>query len=266
MTVATKAWATFALLFGMGFAILLRRAEARGTPFASFYLRRLVALGAIGAAAQVFFGAGILLDYALWGLPLLIVRKWSTRSLLVLAVLAASAGPLYDVGRNAIEAATLAREAATVAAHQRTEEATTERAALHTTEAEGGYGQLFRARLNDMADAYLNPQVLIPGASFALFLLGFLAMRYGVIEQPRRNVRPIATAMMLGTRVLGELLVAPAAGADTFRDFRHCGAREGRAWDRQRPVAGIHVCWSARVASCVLSGVGAASPSLRRSG
>lgn len=198
MTVATKAWATFALLFGMGFAILLRRAEARGTPFASFYLRRLVALGAIGAAAQVFFGAAILLDYALWGLPLLLVRKWSTRSLLVLAVVAASAGPLYDVGRHAIEAATLAREAATVAAHQRTEEATTERAALHTTEAEGGYGQLFRARLNDMADAYLNPQVLIPRASFALFLLGFLAMRYGVIEQPRRNVRPIATAMLLG--------------------------------------------------------------------
>lgn len=198
MAVETKAWATFALLFGMGFAILLRRVEARGAPFASFYLRRLLVLGAIGAAAQVFFGAGILLDYALWGLPLLIVRKWSTRWLLVLALLAASAHPLYEVGRHALEAATLGREVATVAAQQRTQEATTERAELRTTEAGGGYGQLFRARLNHMDYTYLNPQVLIPGASLALFLLGLVAVRYGVIEQPRRNVRPIAIAMLLG--------------------------------------------------------------------
>jgi Predicted membrane protein len=198
MAVETKAWATFAFLFGIGFAILLRRAEARGTPFASFYLRRLLALGAIGAAAQVFFHAGVLLDYALWGLPLLLVRKWSTRSLLVLAVVAGSATPLYDVGRHAIEAATLGRETATVAAHQRSEEAATKLAALRTTEAEGGYGELFRARLNHMAHTYLNPQVLIPGVSFALFLLGLLAVRYGIIEQPRRNVRPIAIAMLLG--------------------------------------------------------------------
>src|SRR4051812_45475137 len=35
-----KAWGTFAFLFGVGFAVLLRRLEARGAPITRIYLRR----------------------------------------------------------------------------------------------------------------------------------------------------------------------------------------------------------------------------------
>jgi uncharacterized protein len=118
--------------------------------------------------------------------------------LLVLAILAASAGPLYEVGRRAVEGDIMGREAAAEAAHQRTREMTEERAALRTTEAEGSYLQLFKARLSHMAYTYLTPQALIPGASFTLFLIGMLAVRYGVIEQPLRHVRLITSAMALG--------------------------------------------------------------------
>src|SRR4029079_16945789 len=40
--------AMFAILFGVGFAVQLRRAEGRGRSFESFYLRRLAGLAAFG--------------------------------------------------------------------------------------------------------------------------------------------------------------------------------------------------------------------------
>ena len=61
-----KAWATFAFLFGVGFAVLLRRAERAGRPIVALYLRRLAALAVIAIALEVFTGFTILLDYALW--------------------------------------------------------------------------------------------------------------------------------------------------------------------------------------------------------
>src|SRR4029453_384275 len=68
--VESKSHGTFALLFGAGFAIRLRRAEARGQPFTAFYLRRLGWLAVLGFAAPAFFGFNVLLGYAVWGVPL----------------------------------------------------------------------------------------------------------------------------------------------------------------------------------------------------
>src|SRR5512141_1170541 len=62
--VQTKAWALFALLFGAGFAILMRRAEASGKSIAPLFVRRLLALAIIGVAVQVISGYDILLGYA----------------------------------------------------------------------------------------------------------------------------------------------------------------------------------------------------------
>src|SRR5262245_58474545 len=61
-----KAHGTFAVLFGAGFAIQLRRAEERGASFASLYLRRLLVLALFGFAAHAFFGFNVLLGYAVW--------------------------------------------------------------------------------------------------------------------------------------------------------------------------------------------------------
>jgi len=86
--VETKAWAAFAFLFGASFAIFLRRAESRGLDVVPLFLRRMLALGILGAVLQFGFGFAILLDYAVWGVVLLLVRKWPTRALLVLALAA----------------------------------------------------------------------------------------------------------------------------------------------------------------------------------
>src|SRR5262245_909795 len=58
--VEQKAWATFAFLFGAGFALLLRRLEARRQPVTAIYLRRLGMLAVFGIVADLGFGFHIL--------------------------------------------------------------------------------------------------------------------------------------------------------------------------------------------------------------
>ena len=67
--VEQKAWGVFAFLFGAGFAILMRRAEARGEPVVAFFLRRMAVLALIGLAVHVFTDFQILIEYALPGSP-----------------------------------------------------------------------------------------------------------------------------------------------------------------------------------------------------
>ena len=57
MGIETKAWAIFALLFGAGFAILMRRLEARHQNVVPLFLRRMLALAVIGGAVEVFTGS-----------------------------------------------------------------------------------------------------------------------------------------------------------------------------------------------------------------
>jgi uncharacterized protein len=92
--VEQKSWGTFAFLFGVGFAVLLRRLEARRAPILPIYLRRLGTLACFGLVAEVGFGFHILFTYACWGLALLVLRRWSTPALLLTAALAACARPV----------------------------------------------------------------------------------------------------------------------------------------------------------------------------
>lgn len=69
-----KFWVLFALLFGMGFALMRGRAAAAGRPFAGLYLRRVVLLAVFGALHIVLLWAGdILLAYAMAALGLLLL-------------------------------------------------------------------------------------------------------------------------------------------------------------------------------------------------
>jgi len=73
----------FSFLFGMGFAIQLSRAEARGVRFLSFYPRRLLALALFGIIHGILIWAGdILLTYALSGAILLLFRNRRKKTLL----------------------------------------------------------------------------------------------------------------------------------------------------------------------------------------
>lgn len=72
----------FSLLFGLGFALQLKRAEARGTGGLARYVRRLVVLLGIGAVhAYLVWWGDILLIYAFAGLLLILFRRCSSRVL-----------------------------------------------------------------------------------------------------------------------------------------------------------------------------------------
>lgn len=73
----------FSFLFGMGFAIQMSRAEARGGRFMRFYPRRLLALALFGLIHGILiWGGDILLTYAFSGAILLFFRKRQQKTLL----------------------------------------------------------------------------------------------------------------------------------------------------------------------------------------
>jgi len=192
--VEQKAWGAFALLFGAGFAILLRRLDARGANVVPIYLRRLTTLAIFGIIADVGFGFHILFEYACWGLVLLVVRRWPTRMLLGLAALASSARPI---------AAMLLPRAAD--AHVIALSDAVDAAAAH-----GSYTRLLAARWALFAGSFADSwRVIVPDSNLALFIIGLLAVRSGVFDEPRRHVRLIIGWMTFGVVSWALAWVAP---------------------------------------------------------
>ena len=195
--VETKSHGTFALLFGAGFAIQLRRAEAHGRPFAGIYLRRLAVLALFGLAAHAFFGYNVLLGYAVWAMPLLVIRQWSTRALLATAVLSAASVVLYsmtttwllcNLGPDCVAAAAKTRRAEAIAVNQ----------ALEAAEIQASYLLLLSARLRHMAWFYAQPFFVMPGATLALFIAGFLFVRHRVFDDARAHHRLLGATAAFG--------------------------------------------------------------------
>jgi uncharacterized protein len=212
--VEQKAWGTFAFLFGAGFAVLLRRLEARGAAVIPLYLRRLAGLALIGIVVQVGFGFHILLEYACWGLVLFLVRRWSTRALLVLAGVAACAWPviaeitaLYAWKTGAPMPAPLDRTLV---------DAVTD-AAQH-----GTYAALLAARWAlFIAEVPRHWRDFVPDSNLTLFVLGALAIRHRVLDEPLRHVRLIrgwmifgATSWAISWTLLRSLPTVPFEAAD----------------------------------------------------
>ena len=79
-----KFWTIFSLLFGMGFAVMLTRAEQAGREFKVVYLRRVLALAVFGAAHFVLLWEGdILFSYAVGALMLMVVLYGRTIPILI---------------------------------------------------------------------------------------------------------------------------------------------------------------------------------------
>jgi uncharacterized membrane protein YeiB len=82
-----KFWTIFSLLFGMGFAVMLTRAERAQRDFLAPYLRRILGLAVFGAAHFIFLWAGdILFSYAV-GAGALLILLYGTWKPILLAVL-----------------------------------------------------------------------------------------------------------------------------------------------------------------------------------
>ena len=84
---AGKAYAIFSLLFGFTFYIQCENQRRKGKDFGYRYLWRLVGLTLLATLNAAFFpGGDVLLLYAIMGLVLFLVRRWSDKAVLIAAI------------------------------------------------------------------------------------------------------------------------------------------------------------------------------------
>jgi uncharacterized protein len=191
-------WTMFGILFGAGFALQLRRAEMRGAPFTAMYLRRAAVLIVFGLIAHGIFGYYILASYAVGGLVLLLMRRWSTRALLIALILSATSGSIYSIGSASFRALTVGEHAGRAEAQAIVQRNQAFLNANRAAQEAPRFADVLQARLQHVQWFYRQPLSLFPVNSFTLLLLGVLALRLGYFDDPVRHRRAITVLMAFG--------------------------------------------------------------------
>jgi uncharacterized protein len=189
----------FSFLFGLGFSIQVSRLTARGVPVVRTYLRRLAALLGIAVLHSTLLWQGdVLRTYALTGVPLLLARRLSTRSLIfaIVVCLGLAVKPEIISSRLArlTQAATVASGSGLRQAGLREALDRDERQAIRS----GTYGQLVRVRIQILEYQVQAPLESIHFHILAMFLLGMLVGRTGLLVRPAAYLPHFKRAMWIG--------------------------------------------------------------------
>jgi uncharacterized protein len=187
-----KFYPLFSLLFGMGFAVMMQRAAEAGRPFVRIYLRRVLALLAMGLAHALLVWSGdILTTYALVALVLLLffrdtptsrLPKWGIAFMLLPIALMLSFGLLAELAGLTAEGVKMMAEMELKADAEIAAQLQGQRQA----QGSGSYAQAVAQRWNDftMMMGYL---VFWAGQLLGLFLLGGWFVRSGAIARPQQH-------------------------------------------------------------------------------
>ena len=211
--VEAKFYSLFSFLFGLGFAVQMRRAEERGGGFEAVFRRRLGWLLAFGLihAFLLWFG-DILNFYALMGFVLLWFRRFSARTLLLSAIFFLTA-PIWLYGAYLLY--TLFAHATPVAQP----EASSAMRAIIDNYAHGGYTDVFQSNSQIYAFAWIRRIYRFQLLSiFGMFLLGAWAGKIG-LPQARDALLPLFRALLLVGLVIGlpmNLAFAAIGGNDAL--------------------------------------------------
>lgn len=81
-----KGYAIFALLFGFTFSLMYAKQQAKGVDFGPRFLWRMLLLACFALFNGLFFPGEVLMMYAMVGVVLFVVRKFSNRALLIAAL------------------------------------------------------------------------------------------------------------------------------------------------------------------------------------
>jgi uncharacterized protein len=199
-------YSMFAILFGAGFAIQLIRSKAKGGKFVFRFLRRMAALACFGLVAEIGLGYAILFGYALCGLLLLLVRNWSTKALAITFFICLIFSPLYRITENSIKTALFGVEKTKQLISKRRAELTTavvesEKRATIAKETHN-YFTALNVRAKNFATGFLVERerklMLLLSHSFMLILIGFIAIRLKIFEEPAKHRRLLVWAMIGG--------------------------------------------------------------------
>lgn len=201
-----KFYSLFSFLFGFGLAIQMSRAESRGTPFVPIYLRRMLALLAIGLVhAYLIWVGDILVPYALLGFLLLLFRKSKPRTLLIWAIIMLVLITVINLGLLGLTSlAYLTPESAAMM-----DQATQDAMAQYTEAAEqsnriyatGSFAEITAQRANDLGFLYPVTLFIVPNI-FAMFLLGLAAGKQGIFQNIAAHL-PLFKKLQFWGLVLG---------------------------------------------------------------
>ncbi len=217
-----KFYLLFSLLFGMGFAVMMQRADARGHAFGALYLRRTLALLVIGLIHLLLIWSGdILTVYALIALPLLVVfRQVPTGQLPYWALGLYALTLLMVAGLSAMGVLAQFDPAAAAMMQDELQKQATEMARLMADEraayGSGSYAQAVAQRMEDAA--VMVPYILLMGGQIlAMFVLGAWFVRSDAIAQPQAwprlysSLRWIVLPVGLGLMLLSFWMVPTMA-------------------------------------------------------
>jgi uncharacterized protein len=188
----------FGILFGVSFAIQFQRAYARGDGYILKYLRRTAGLAIIGFIVQAMLVLNTLLLYALWAIPLLVVRKWSTRALLAAAFIGAVSVDIYAIARVSYRVAAVGELRYRLERDSARAEFTAFGRRNWLAQRSRSYSDVLTARLEQMRWAYSQPWPYLPANIFTLFLLGLIGFRLGLFDRPEEHRRLIVGLMIFG--------------------------------------------------------------------
>jgi len=206
-----KFYTLFSFLFGWGMSAQMERAAQRGARFAPLYVRRLLVLLLIGLVHAILVWDGdILVTYAVLGIPLLLFRKRSYRTLLVAAVicilipvLLSTPGPAASFRRAYAEATEPLRQAMLEGYD----------ANVH---AEGSYLELTVHRLKALRFGYTGA-IYWGTHIFGMFLLGLYAGRRRIFHNIPEHLPLFRKVLWWGLTVgliLNFVFVAATAAPD----------------------------------------------------
>lgn len=209
--VAGKFYRLFAFLFGVGFALQMRRFEDRGAPFVRIYLRRLIVLFLIGMAhGMLLWPNDILALFAQLGVLLLLIRRVSARWLIVIGIACLFAAPAnYYVSTGFVDFFTVREQVQAPPPQQSIsqEDQETER-----VRSEGSYRDVIAWTTRYFLDWQTNrhTRLLMLREEFLMFLLGLYAGRRRLFERAAEHA-PFIRRTIMGTLAVG-LLTIPMIG------------------------------------------------------
>ncbi len=196
-----KAYAVFALLFGVSFFLILDNWSRRGVRPAGRFVWRLALLGVLGYLHGIVFRGDFLLPIAIVGLPLVLIHRLRNRALAWLAVVLLLQVPMvWEAVRAIRDPGQAPSTAQALAEEQHITDLCAHGSFAEVSAFNAGRGQL--ARLSWLLESGRFTQML------GLFLCGLLVGRSRRLEQPERCAGPARRAVLWGVVAFAALYLA----------------------------------------------------------
>jgi uncharacterized protein len=224
-------WHLFSLLFGIGFAIQYSRAAAKGAPFVSRYVRRLFFLLGFGAVSNILWRVDILTDYAVLGLLLIPMRRWSTKVVLVAALCAQLAPPVIEVVRSRLSEPVVESRPTVIALEAETAASPSWGEEEHFLRAEGSFPEVVaghaRRYLAELRNPDMQPSLGFWWGYLAMFVLGLYVGKRKILQEYERHRSLVRTAGWVGL-----LLGIVGVGLATWQEFAGLSPSSWSPWLR----------------------------------